>query len=48
MILKGDCRARTKTRKAREPIIVYLKEVDKCVLVCVRCHREIHAGVRIL
>ena len=23
-------------------------ELDKCVLVCVRCHREIHAGVRIL
>jgi 5-methylcytosine-specific restriction endonuclease McrA len=21
------------------------KEIDKCVLVCVRCHREIHAGV---
>jgi hypothetical protein len=21
------------------------KELDKCVLVCVRCHREIHAGV---
>lgn len=21
-------------------------EIDKCVLVCVRCHREIHAGVR--
>ena len=20
-------------------------ELDKCVLVCVRCHREIHAGV---
>ena len=20
-------------------------EIDKCVLVCVRCHREIHAGV---
>lgn len=23
-------------------------ELDKCVLVCVRCHREIHAGVTIL
>jgi hypothetical protein len=22
------------------------KELAKCVLVCVRCHREIHAGVR--
>jgi hypothetical protein len=21
------------------------KELDKCILVCVRCHREIHAGV---
>lgn len=24
------------------------KEIDKCVLVCVRCHREIHAGFRVL
>lgn len=24
------------------------KELDKCVLVCVRCHREIHAGARTL
>lgn len=23
-------------------------EIDKCILVCVRCHREIHAGVIIL
>lgn len=23
-------------------------ELDKCVLVCARCHREIHAGFRIL
>lgn len=23
------------------------KELDKCILVCVRCHREIHAGVTI-
>jgi len=21
------------------------RELDKCVLVCVRCHREIHAGI---
>lgn len=21
------------------------EEIDKCILVCVRCHREIHAGV---
>lgn len=21
-------------------------EIDKCILVCVRCHREIHAGAR--
>ena len=20
-------------------------EIDKCVLVCVRCHREIHGGI---
>ncbi len=20
-------------------------EIDKCILVCVRCHREIHAGL---
>ena len=24
------------------------KELDKCVLVCVRCHREIHAGEVVL
>jgi hypothetical protein len=24
------------------------KELDKCVLVCVRCHREVHAGARTL
>jgi len=24
------------------------RELDKCILVCVRCHREIHAGARIL
>jgi hypothetical protein len=23
-------------------------ELDKCILVCVRCHREIHAGVIVL
>lgn len=23
-------------------------EIDKCVLLCVRCHREIHAGARVL
>lgn len=23
-------------------------EIDKCILVCVRCHREIHAGVMVL
>lgn len=23
-------------------------ELDKCILVCVRCHREIHAGITIL
>jgi len=22
-----------------------LKEVEKCILVCCRCHREIHAGM---
>ena len=22
------------------------EEIDKCILVCVRCHREIHAGFR--
>ncbi len=21
------------------------KEIDKCVLVCANCHREIHAGI---
>lgn len=21
------------------------KEVDKCVLICANCHREIHAGI---
>ena len=25
-----------------------IKEIDKCELVCVRCHREIHAGYRTL
>jgi hypothetical protein len=24
------------------------KELDKCVLLCVRCHREVHAGARTL
>lgn len=23
-------------------------EIDKCALVCVRCHREIHAGITVL
>jgi predicted HNH restriction endonuclease len=23
----------------------FLKEVDKCVLVCSNCHRKVHAGV---
>lgn len=24
------------------------KEVDKCIMVCSNCHKEIHAGVRVL
>lgn len=24
------------------------KEVDKCILVCSNCHKEIHAGIRVL
>lgn len=24
------------------------KELDKCILVCCRCHREIHAGKRVI
>lgn len=32
---KGITRSWEKTRK----------EIDKCVLVCANCHREIHAGI---
>lgn len=28
-----------------KPIELLKKEVDKCILLCCRCHREIHAGV---
>lgn len=28
-----------------KPIELLKKEVDKCVLLCCRCHREVHAGI---
>lgn len=35
---KGAARSWIKTKK----------ELDKCVLVCSNCHKEIHAGIRSL
>lgn len=35
-----------KLRELKKPISELLKkEVDKCILLCCRCHREVHAGV---
>jgi len=30
---------------AQRKLELMIKEVDKCILVCSNCHREIHAGV---
>ena len=30
--------------RSEDPMVLLKKELDKCVLLCCRCHREFHAG----
>lgn len=31
--------------KNRTPMKTFINEVEKCVLLCANCHREVHAGL---